>query len=391
MLSISVPALILGRSAIGVTLGVAFLASLPVLYRTYRTFPWLTIKKHFLFKILIFTVLCLGISSFFSLDLSKSLSSLARTIVMIGLIFLCCWSQKDHLHRLAPYLGCAALGSFIFLWLQDNPNNSKMALNGLLLILPLLFYFLRDSKLKFLLFSFLAIFFTYLVLILHAKATLAGILLLIAIYSLFLLSRKMPIRWFIIGSLIVIPLIAVAASYWLYQAQNYNTRLTADEGYLPVFLIDIHRQLIWWGALKIAELSPWVGFGLNASNFHPIASAPLGETFPLYHQYYNSMGGLTLIPSHPHNWIMEFLLDAGLLGTIPMLVLISTIFITLIRKVLQTQNQALLALLAIQAAYWGTGLLNFSFWSTWWQASYFLCSSLALCLYLREKEVAENA
>jgi len=48
------------------------------------------------------------------------------------------------------------------------------------------------------------------------------------------------------------------------------------------------------------------------------------------------------------------------------------------RRYLQSRNPAFLAALLVSVGYWSSGLLNFSFWSAWWQISYLLL--MAICL-----------
>ena len=113
--------------------------------------------------------------------------------------------------------------------------------------------------------------------------------------------------------------------------------------------------------------SLWIGFGVNAINYSPGADAIIPGT-----------SDLNLIPAHPHNWAVEVLSETGIIGFLPLLAAISWMVIGLLANFRRTGDLAVLAGIAVSLGYWGSGLFNFSFWSAWWQVSFFLMTSFCL-------------
>ena len=66
------------------------------------------------------------------------------------------------------------------------------------------------------------------------------------------------------------------------------------------------------------------------------------------------------------------------LGAFALLTLVLTLCLKLAADYLKSCDAALLAALLVNVGYWGSGLLNFSFWSAWWQVGYLLLTGLCL-------------
>ncbi len=160
---------------------------------------------------------------------------------------------------------------------------------------------------------------------------------------------------------------------WLRMTRGFMLRL-APEGdrFFPVWLIDHERQTIWSSALKIASDSIWTGIGANTINFSSGANAIIAGTRDLH-----------VIPAHPHNWAVEVISEAGILGfTFLLTTILVSGFMTL-RNLRRTGGPGLYLALAVMAGYWGSGLFNFSYWSAWWQLSFFI--SLVFCYAFANK------
>lgn len=134
----------------------------------------------------------------------------------------------------------------------------------------------------------------------------------------------------------------------------------ADNFTIPAWMIDLPRQEIWAFTLGKALESPWIGHGINVVNYLPGAN-----------QFIDGMGLTKFISGHPHNWALEILAETGFIGLISVLVLVVLMFVALVRIYRRTQSPEFLVALAVNAGYWVSGLFNFSFWSVWWQVSYF--------------------
>ena len=74
---------------------------------------------------------------------------------------------------------------------------------------------------------------------------------------------------------------------------------------IPTELIDTHRQYIWGFSLNKFFNKPLLGYGPDTSNFIEGSQEIIGS---------NYTGTMPYIPSHPHNFIIEILLDTGLIG-----------------------------------------------------------------------------
>ena len=75
---------------------------------------------------------------------------------------------------------------------------------------------------------------------------------------------------------------------------------------VPTSLIDPHRQFIWGFSLAKLKNNPLLGYGPDTSNFIDDSQKIIGH---------KRTGDMTFIPSHPHNFFIEILLELGILGT----------------------------------------------------------------------------
>jgi O-antigen ligase len=108
--------------------------------------------------------------------------------------------------------------------------------------------------------------------------------------------------------------------------------------------------------------------GINTINFAPGAEAVIP----------NTATNLKMIPSHPHNWVLEIGAETGVFGLLALLGTIAITFIHIIRAYLRERDNSYLIALCIFVGYWASGLFNFSFWSAWWQMSFVLIIALFL-------------
>ncbi len=132
---------------------------------------------------------------------------------------------------------------------------------------------------------------------------------------------------------------------------------------LPVWAVDHARQYIWAYALDWVDEAPAFGHGINRSNHLPGA-----ETFL-------TAVGQEILPSHPHNWVLEQLVDTGVVGLLGVLSALGVLIWRILRWA-QVQPAAACAALALSASFWCASLLTVSIWSTWWQAVYLMLLAL---------------
>ncbi len=196
------------------------------------------------------------------------------------------------------------------------------------------------------------------------RSALAGLLAMILTGGLLIvLIHRRPKVVAAIGVALV--LLVAGLTVWLHDNRG---SLNLPEGvvvFLPIWLVGFQRQTIWQFALDLGREAPWFGRGLNIINFLPGAEKPMP-------------GGLTMIPGHPHNWLIEVFAETGLIGAIGLVLVVVALAIRLGRDYLRRRDDAVCAALMVHVGYWASGLFSFSFWSAWWQVSYLLLMAVAL-------------
>ena len=134
---------------------------------------------------------------------------------------------------------------------------------------------------------------------------------------------------------------------------------------LPTWLVDTHRQIIWGFTFDRALDRPWFGWGLSVANFTPGANDPIPVV------------GQVFVPLHPHNWVLQILCEAGLVG----LTGVATGFVLFLRKLIRVAPVAKgagWAALGVTGAFFVSNLANFSIWQGWWQAVFVILVSISL-------------
>ncbi len=129
---------------------------------------------------------------------------------------------------------------------------------------------------------------------------------------------------------------------------------------VPVNIIDAHRQIIWGFSLSNFKDNKLLGIGPDTSNFIEGSQNVIGHP---------DTGTMHFIPSHPHNFLIELLLETGFMGLVSFLILIIYTNSLFIKKA-SGFNQKFL--IFFNGYFWGASLVNFSFWAAWWQGSYYL-------------------
>ncbi|MEX2650553.1 MAG: O-antigen ligase family protein [Alphaproteobacteria bacterium] len=115
--------------------------------------------------------------------------------------------------------------------------------------------------------------------------------------------------------------------------------------------IDPHRQAIWAAALAYWPEAPLFGHGVDVANLLPGADAIV----PAFNQ--------ARIPSHPHDWAVEVMVETGLAGSAALMAAIAQLTV----RIAHLDRAGSAAGLGLMAAFWGSGLVNFSLWAAWWQ------------------------
>ena len=98
---------------------------------------------------------------------------------------------------------------------------------------------------------------------------------------------------------------------------------------------------------------------------------------------------MTFIPSHPHNFFIEILLELGILGAFSFILFVLFLNYEIFKK---ANNREKFYLIFFNGYFWGASLVNFSFWLGWWQGSYFFILSLiATQIFLKLKKDYKNS
>jgi O-antigen ligase len=150
--------------------------------------------------------------------------------------------------------------------------------------------------------------------------------------------------------------------------------ITNFEFKIPTNLIDTHRQFIWGFSLNKFKDNSLLGYGPDTSNFIDDSQRIIGH---------KKTGDMKFIPSHPHNFFIEILLELGILGTFSFILFILFMNYQILIKANLREK---FYLIFFNGYFWGSSLVNFSFWLGWWQGSYFFILSLiATKIFLKKK------
>ena len=82
---------------------------------------------------------------------------------------------------------------------------------------------------------------------------------------------------------------------------------------------------------------------------------------------------MAYIPSHPHNFFLELLLETGIFGLLNFLLLVFFTNYFLVKKL---NFYCKSYIIFFNGYFWSASMVNFSFWAAWWQGSYFLILTL---------------
>lgn len=189
-------------------------------------------------------------------------------------------------------------------------------------------------------------------------AAMAGLALGVGFVGIAVLAGRRPMAM-VAAWLLVVALFLV----WLAWFARQGIPDYADAASYPVDvgIIDTHRQIIWNYTLSRFVEAPFFGYGIDAINKIADASTAVLNPFRVYQQ---------LIPSHPHNWIIEVLAETGVVGLVAMLVALSVLVARIFVPGRQRSAAGQLTLIALFAIFFGSSLANFSFWASWWQITF---------------------
>ncbi|NQV43890.1 MAG: O-antigen ligase family protein [Rhodospirillales bacterium] len=188
-----------------------------------------------------------------------------------------------------------------------------------------------------------------------------------AMTGLFLISLSSRKTKTLIIALVFIAIVVLGVFLLLQELQLGRWAYPGFQAtMIPLWLIDAPRQAIWSYSWHAGEAHRWLGVGINVIDKLPGA------------RDWNTVVGVRNIPLHPHSWIVEILVETGVIGFVAMAGSIIYCTFAMVRGFLVSGNHAVLAALCVWAAYWTSGAFNFSYWSSWWLVSFII--AMAICL-----------
>ena len=331
-----------------------------------------SLKKLDLFVLLLVSTSAI-ISSFYSIRIERSIPVLIYLFLFMFLttiVYLILRKENNVKKNLFQLLSISIFFNSIFIFIFNISNYEfgvtaevirfKGYMNILTLLIIVIFY-LNKSWINYI--SLLTL--VPNLLMSNCNAALLGLLIGLVTYIFYYVSNKFMKPKIIV---IVFTLISLFLSINLIKNLPKNFDKIAIDNFefvIPTKLIDAHRQFIWGFSIKKFYHKPFFGYGQDTSNFIKGGQKVIGSEFT---------GDMTFIPSHPHNFFIELLLDIGLVGLVLFLILILLVNI----KIWRLNNSISLKffLIFFNAYFWGSSLVNFSFWLGWWQGSYYLLLSL---------------
>ena len=192
-----------------------------------------------------------------------------------------------------------------------------------------------------------------------------GIFLCFILFCLKKLKVLYKLKYFLLTISVCISIILSFLFYKNLPSKFDQNSVAKFEFKIPTNLIDHHRQFVWGFSIQKFIIKPLFGYGQDSSNFIDGSQVDIGSKYT---------GDMNFIPSHPHNFLIEILLETGIFGTISFILLIYIINARVWK--LHQSLKFKLHLIFLNSFFWGSSLVNFSFWLGWWQASYFLLLSL---------------
>ncbi len=330
------------------------------------------------FPVIVYLIIFI-ILSFYLFKILKENNDLRKTIFKyffistnLNILVVFVYVLNNYSCYTCPKYGTVNL--FTFLKAIDAVERFKGFLN-IFTINSLIISFFYKSKINF----FVILLLIPCLIISNCNSAILGVLLgILSLLIFFLFNIFFKKKYFLIFSSILVMLI------FLIIAKNLPQKFSIEyvenfQPTIPTQIVDIHRQFMWGFSIKKFIDNPILGVGPDTSNFIPEGQKEIGSKYT---------GKMFLISSHPHNFLIELLLEVGILGFISFVIFIIFLNIEIAKRC--TRRQIYL-LLFFNSYFWGASLVNFSFWQGWWQASYyFLLALISSKILKKKKQIIKN-
>ncbi len=340
-------------------------------------------KLNFFFFTFLLFLSCSTINSIIFIR-SISVEIYLLLFILLGLnLFFYIQKKPEAFHKIIKFLIISTILNIIIICCYNLINYETykafdyiLRFKGILNVFTILILILTFFKNK--TYLYLPIIFLIPSLIMSdSNAPLLGILSGLFFYMIFFFTEKIKF----LKKTVFFLLITIFAFLSFKNLKNLPTKfdsqsITNFDFKIPTELIDPHRQFIWGFSLTKFKNNPLLGYGADTSNFINDSQRIIGH---------KKTGDMTFIPSHPHNFFIEVLLEIGILGTFSFILFILFLNYEILRN---ANNREKFFLIFFNGYFWGASLVNFSFWLGWWQGSYFFILSLiASKIFLKKKKI----
>ena len=358
----------------GILIGIA-LISIIIEHRNHIK-KWF-FRKHetILLGLLISFILSLFISCLNSSHFSRSLGvSIYLTIFILSsfLIYKFLTERIDNIDSTLKYLCYSIIISTLIIFIYNlihldvyidekginvgEVRKFKGVVNLITLLVCLFPFFSEKINKRKYIFSLLMFLLIPILIVSNSKSSILGIIggsvfLVLYLISKYFSNKKVFISFILLSGFLFFSFL----SNYLPKGSEKHVDNTVFK--IPTYIIDPHRQFIWGFVVNNLNNEPFFGIGPDTSNFIEGSQRDIGHW---------ATGDMNFIPSHPHNFILEIILEIGIVGSLCFLFLIlSTNFIFL------KDRSKIIPLIFLNGYYWTSSLVTFSFWNAWWQGSYF--------------------
>ena len=208
----------------------------------------------------------------------------------------------------------------------------------------------------------------------NCNSAILGVLIALIALSFFYIYQNI-FRFKILFYALIFIAVTLSSKILLNLPENLDKESIKTQKFIvPTFLVDAHRQYIWSFSLKKISEKPLLGYGPDTSNFIEGSQEIIGSKYT---------GTMPYIPSHPHNFLLEIILDTGIIGLVGFIIFIFYYNFQIFRK---SDDNGKFLLILFFFYFWGSSLVNFSFWLGWWQVSYFFITALISSINLSKNQ-----
>jgi len=431
LIGISIPSVVIGPAVMGIFFGISII-SLCCYPKRKRMLGF--VKESFSSPIMItltIMLVCWLISSIFSIDPLRSLEKWLRTIALIIFsLFIFGRFVEENSDRITAIktmvistaltsilLGLLMIGQKLYYqgivlfgdWINWSRDSNSLCFfihcdlfkykdfsQVLICLLPIAIFSLKteSKKIRWLTLSSLP-FIIWVALYTETKSAVLGVMCGITFVAIWSLIKKIKGKYALILTLLLstsLVLATIGMIKSLPQDVELKNNLGGQREYnIPFNIIGEHRQIIWSFSYDKFLQRPWLGFGPDVSGdlpgakekvkgWHPSKSK---KENPNWTESQKEFWNQEYIPSHPHSWIFELMIETGLLGLAVFLIVLFHFFYIVFQKPL---SRMVLSLILLNGIYWSMGLVSFSFWSARWQIIYLVLTALLLSAQEKKKE-----